>query len=54
MSAVCSGYCISAEPEYLPVTFFAGQPRLISINDAPSCSEIFAASAITSGSHPAN
>ena len=54
ISATSSGVCMSAEPENLPVTFLAGQPRLISIMDAPSCSAILAASAIVAGSQPTN
>ena len=46
---------ISAEPAICPTaTFFTGQPKLMSIRSAPRSADIFAASAIASGSQPAS
>ena len=45
---------ISAEPDSLPVTFFAGQPILISMKVAPRSAAMRAASAMICGSQPAS
>ena len=46
---------ISAEPAAWPTaTFFTGQPKLMSIRSAPLATAIRAASAMASGSQPAN
>ena len=45
---------IKAEPAWPLVTFFAGQPKLMSMIAAPRSSLSLAASAMTVGSQPAN
>ena len=45
---------ISAQPDCPPVTFFAGQPMLMSIMSAPAASESSAPTRIHSGSRPAS
>ncbi len=52
--AACTSSRISEEPAWPFTTFFTGQPKLMSMMAAPRSSFSFAASAITSGSHPAS
>ena len=54
MRRASAGSRISAEPAALETTFLTGQPKLMSIRAAPRSWLSRAASAMTSGSQPAN
>ena len=54
MRAASADSRINAEPQALLTTFFAGQPKLMSIRSAPLSRASRAASAMTAGSAPAS
>src|SRR5688572_5470795 len=54
MRAAWTSSRISEEPAWPLTTFFTGQPKLMSMSAAPRSSLSLAASAMTSGSHPAS